>query len=152
MKSALNTVEEYLATLPEDRSKALQELRKLARNFLGKEIKEEMSYGMIGWVVPHRVFPAGYHCNPKLPLPFVSVASQKAGISLYHMGLYADKQLMDWFVKEYPKHSAAKLDMGKSCIRFKKPDEIPYTLIGELFKKMNAKQWIDVYTRELQKK
>ncbi|MFN5885480.1 MAG: DUF1801 domain-containing protein [Bacteroidota bacterium] len=152
MKSALNTVEEYLATLPEDRSKALQELRKLARNFLGKEIKEEMSYGMIGWVVPHRVFPAGYHCNPKLPLPFVSVASQKAGISLYHMGLYADKQLMDWFVKEYPKHSAAKLDMGKSCIRFKKPDEIPYTLIGELFKKMSAKQWIDVYTRELQKK
>ncbi|MCE2787973.1 MAG: DUF1801 domain-containing protein [Bacteroidota bacterium] len=152
MKSALNTVEEYLATLPEDRSKALQELRKLARNFLGKEIKEEMSYGIIGWVVPHRVFPAGYHCNPKLPLPFVSVASQKAGISLYHMGLYADKQLMDWFVKEYPKHSAAKLDMGKSCIRFKKPDEIPYTLIGELFKKMNAKQWIDVYTRELQKK
>jgi uncharacterized protein YdhG (YjbR/CyaY superfamily) len=152
MKSELKTVEEYLATLPEDRSKALQELRKLAKKFLGKEIKEEMSYGMIGWVVPHSVFPAGYHCNPKLPLPFINVASQKAGISLYHMGLYADKQLMDWFVKEFPKHSAAKLDMGKSCIRFKKPNEIPYDLIGELFKKMNAKQWIEIYTRELQKK
>ena len=152
MKSELKTVEEYLATLPEDRSKALQELRKLAKKFLGKEIKEEMSYGMIGWVVPHTVFPAGYHCNPKLPLPFVSLASQKAGISLYHMGLYADKQLMDWFVKEYPKHSTAKLDIGKSCIRFKKPDEIPYDLIGELFKKMSAKQWIELYNRELQKK
>jgi uncharacterized protein YdhG (YjbR/CyaY superfamily) len=152
MKSELKTVEEYLATLPEDRSKALQELRKLAKKFLGKEIKEEMSYGMIGWVVPHSVFPAGYHCNPKLPLPFINVASQKAGISLYHMGLYADKQLMDWFVKEFTKHSAAKLDMGKSCIRFKKPNEIPYDLIGELFKKMNAKQWIEIYTRELQKK
>lgn len=152
MKSELKTVEEYLATLPEDRRKALQDLRKLAKKFLGKEIKEEMSYGMIGWVVPHSVFPAGYHCNPKLPLPFVSLASQKAGISLYHMGLYADKQLMDWFVKEYPKHSTAKLDMGKSCIRFKKLEEIPYDLIGELFKKMSAKQWIDLYNRELQRK
>jgi uncharacterized protein YdhG (YjbR/CyaY superfamily) len=152
MKSELKSVEEYLATLPEDRSKALQELRKLAKKYLGKEIKEEMSYGMIGWVVPHSVFPAGYHCNPKLPLPFVSVASQKAGISLYHMGLYADKQLMDWFVKEFPKRSAAKLDMAKSCIRFKKPNEIPYDLIGELFKKMSAKQWIEIYTREFQKK
>lgn len=151
MKSEANSVEEYLATLPEERRKALNELRKLAKKYLGKEIKEEMSYGMIGWVIPHRVFPAGYHCNPVLPLPFVSVASQKSGISLYHMGLYADKQLMNWFVQEYPKHCAAKLDLGKSCIRFKKPEEIPFKLIGALFEKMNTTQWIKLYTQQLRK-
>jgi uncharacterized protein YdhG (YjbR/CyaY superfamily) len=151
MKSEANSVEEYLATLPEERRKALNELRKLAKKYLGKEIKEEMSYGMIGWVIPHRVFPAGYHCNPALPLPFVSVASQKSGISLYHMGLYADKQLMNWFVQEYPKHCAAKLDLGKSCIRFKKPEEIPFKLIGALFEKMNTTQWIKLYTQQLRK-
>ncbi len=151
MKSEAKSVEEYLATLPEERRKALNELRKLAKKYLGKEIKEEMSYGMIGWVVPHHVFPAGYHCNPALPLPFVSVASQKSGISLYHMGLYADKQLMNWFVQEYPKHCAAKLDLGKSCIRFKKPEEIPFKLIGALFEKMNTTQWIKLYTQQLRK-
>jgi hypothetical protein len=100
---------------------------------------------MIGWGVPHSLYPKGYHCDPKLPLPFLSIASQKNFVALYHMGIYADKELHDWFIAEYPKHVATKLDMGKSCIRFKKPDSIPYDLIGQLVSKMTVQQWIDVY-------
>jgi hypothetical protein len=104
------------------------------------------------WVVPHSVYPAGYHCDPKLPLPFLSVASQKASINIYHMGIYADEQLLNWFTSEYPKHTKAKLDMGKSCMRFKKPEDIPYQLIGELAKKMSAKEWIALYEKAFKKK
>jgi hypothetical protein len=100
---------------------------------------------MLGYVVPHSLYPAGYHCDPKLPLPFAGLASQKNSINFYHMGLYANKELYDWFVGEYPKHSKQKLDMGKSCIRFKKPDDIPYVLIGTLMKKISVKDWIHLY-------
>jgi len=106
---------------------------------------------MLGYVVPHSVYPDGYHCDPKQPLPFMGLASQKNFISFYHMGLYADKKLMDWFTKEYPKHAKSKLDMGKSCIRFKKMDDIPFKLIGELVKKMSAKDWISLYEKNLKK-
>ncbi|NNK71007.1 MAG: DUF1801 domain-containing protein, partial [Flavobacteriaceae bacterium] len=107
--------------------------------------EETISYGMIGWVVPHSIYPGGYHCDPKLPLPFMSIASQKNFIAVYHMGIYASKDLMDWFTSEYPKHCSRKLDLGKSCIRLKKIEEIPYDLIGELSSKISVDKWIDIY-------
>lgn len=104
-----------------------------------------MGYGMIGWVVPFKTYPAGYHCDPKMPLPFISLASQKNYIALYHMGLYSNKKLLEWFTSEWKKREPKKLDMGKSCIRFKKVDEIPFELIGKLATKMTPKQWIETY-------
>jgi hypothetical protein len=100
---------------------------------------------MLCYSVPHSRYPAGYHCNPEQPLPFISVASQKNFIALYHMGIYADPELLAWFTAEYPKHSKTKLDMGKSCIRFKKPEAIPFALIAELAGKMTPDQWIERY-------
>jgi hypothetical protein len=152
MTSKATHPDEYIASLPEDRQKAVSELRKVIGKNLSKGFEEQMSYGMLGWVVPHSVYPAGYHCDPKLPLPFLSVASQKASINIYHMGIYADEQLLNWFTSEYPKHTKAKLDMGKSCMRFKKPEDIPYKLIGELAKKMSAKEWIALYEKAFKKK
>jgi hypothetical protein len=152
MTSKATHPDEYIASLPEDRQKAVSELRKVIGKNLSKGFEEQMSYGMLGWVVPHSVYPAGYHCDPKLPLPFLSVASQKASINIYHMGIYADEQLLNWFTSEYPKHTKAKLDMGKSCMRFKKPEDIPYQLIGELAKKMSAKEWIALYEKAFKKK
>ncbi|HRI21013.1 MAG TPA: DUF1801 domain-containing protein [Panacibacter sp.] len=107
--------------------------------------QETMGYGMIGYVVPHSLYPKGYHCTPQLPLPFMNIASQKNFIAVYHMGVYADKSLYNWFVEEYSKLSSAKLDMGKSCIRFKNPGKIPFELIGKLAGKITVKQWIDIY-------
>ena len=104
-----------------------------------------ISYGGLGYVVPHSLYPAGYHCKPAEPLPFAAIASQKNSINLYHMGIYSDPALLEWFVSEYPKHCRQKLDMGKSCIRFKKPEDIPFALIGELMKKMSVQQWISLY-------
>jgi len=120
MQSKAVTVDEYIASLPEDRKEAIATIRKIILKNIPKGFKEVMGYGMVGYAVPHSIYPNGYHCDPKLPLPFMGLASQKNAISFYHMGIYADKKLLDWFVKEYPKHSKAKLDMGKSCIRFKK--------------------------------
>ena len=113
--------------------------------------KEEMNYGMLGYVVPHEIYPGGYHCDPKQPLPFANIASQKNFIAFYHMGLYAMPKLYKWFVDEYPRYSTAKLDMGKSCIRFKKAEHIPYKLIGELIKKISVKDWIEGYEKIIKK-
>jgi uncharacterized protein YdhG (YjbR/CyaY superfamily) len=140
-----HSVEDYIAQLPEDRQEVIQKLRKLFQKKLPKGFQECISYGMIGYVVPHTLYPKGYHCDPKLPLPFLSIASQKNFIALYHMGIYADSRILDWFTSEFPKHSKAKLDMGKSCIRFKKMDQIPYDLIGELATKFTPEQWVDCY-------
>ena len=145
MQSAAASVEEYLKELPPDRQEAMNKLRKEILKNLPKGFKETMSYGMIGYVVPHSLYPNGYHCDPKLPLGFMSIASQKNFIAVYHMGVYADKNLFDWFVKEYPKNTTSRLDMGKSCIRFKKPAAIPYKLIGELAAKMSVADWISKY-------
>jgi hypothetical protein len=106
---------------------------------------------MLGYVVPHSKYPNGYHCDPKLPLPFMTIASQKNFVAFYHMGIYADQKLLQWFTDEYPKHSKAKLDMGKSCIRFKKLDQIPYKLIGELVSKVSAEKWIETYENNLKR-
>jgi uncharacterized protein YdhG (YjbR/CyaY superfamily) len=151
MQSKAATVDEYIASLPEDRKEAITKIRKIILKNIPKGFQEGMGYGMMGYSVPHSIYPAGYHCTPELPLPFMGVASQKNAISFYHMGIYADKKLLDWFIKEYPKHSKAKLDMGKSCIRFKKNENIPYDLIGELVKKMSPKDWIKLYESKLKK-
>ncbi|MCB0727177.1 MAG: DUF1801 domain-containing protein [Ignavibacteriae bacterium] len=152
MQSKALTPEEYLGSLPEDRKKAISELRKVLKKNLPKGFKEVMGYGMLGYVVPHSKYPDGYHCNPELPLPFINLASQKNFIALYHMGIYSDPKLLNWFTKEYPKHSKSKLDMGKSCIRFKKPEDIPYKLIGELASKLTPDEWIKMYEKILNRK
>ncbi len=145
MTSDAKTPKEYINSLPEDRKGAISKLRKTILDNIPKGFSETMNYGMIGYVVPHSIYPQGYHCKPELPLPFINLASQKNFIAVYHMGIYANNELLDWFVKEYPKHAKRKLDMGKSCIRFKKMDDIPYDLIGELTAKMTTKEWIDLY-------
>jgi len=151
MTSKATTPEQYLKELPPDRKEAVTLLRNTVLKNLPKGFKEVMSYGMLGYVVPHDIYPAGYHCDPKLPLPFAGIGSQKNFIAFYHMGIYANPGLLKWFTEEYPKHSKAKLDMGKSCIRFKKPEHIPYKLIGELVKKVSVKDWIAAYEKVLKR-
>lgn len=145
MKIEANTPEEYIAKVPEERQKAMDALRKVILDNLPQGFEEVINYNMIGYVVPHSIYPDGYHCNPELPLPFIHIASQKNYIALYHSGMYSDPQLLSWFVEEYPKYVTTKLDMGKSCVRFKKPDQIPLPLIGELVSKMTPDQWIEKY-------
>lgn len=145
MQSKATTVEQYIAELPEDRQKAVSELRKVIKKNLPKGFKEGMGYGMMGWSVPHSLYPAGYHCNPQDPLPFMGLASQKNSINLYHMGIYANPKLLKWFQDEHAKASTKKLDMGKSCIRYKKAEDIPYRLIGELASKITPQEWIEMY-------
>ncbi|NER09652.1 protein of unknown function (DU1801) [Muriicola jejuensis] len=145
------TPDEYVSLLPEERKGPLDSLRKTILSHLPKGFEETMSYGMIGYVVPHSLYPDGYHCSPELPLPFMNIASQKNFVALYHMGLYAQKDLLDWFTAEYPKYATRKLDMGKSCVRFKKMDDIPLDLIGELCTKMSVREWIDLYEKNIKK-
>jgi uncharacterized protein YdhG (YjbR/CyaY superfamily) len=151
MTSEAKTPAQYIKELPADRKEAVSELRNAVLKNIPEGFTEVMSYGMLGYVVPHEIYPAGYHCNPKLPLPFVAIASQKNFIAFYHMGIYANPKLLRWFVEEYPKHSEAKLDMGKSCVRFKKPEHIPYKLIGELMKKMSVENWVEVYEKNFKR-
>lgn len=145
MKNLEKSVDEYVANVSENYHDAIQKLRELVKMNIPKGFVEMLNYGMIGFVVPHELYPNGYHCDPKLPLPFVNIAAQKNFISFYHMGIYAKPSLLEWFVEQYAKTSTQKLDMGKSCIRFKKADHIPYDLIGELMKKMTVENWIEVY-------
>lgn len=145
MQSSATTVEQYLDEVPEDKSAAFKKLWTTVKKNIPKGFKACISYGMIGFVVPHTLYPKGYHCDPKLPLPFAGIAAQKNFIAFYHMGVYAKPDLYKWFVNEYPKHCKGKLDMGKSCIRFKKMDDIPYALMGELISKMTTEDWIATY-------
>ena len=150
MQSEATTVDAYLDELPADRQAPMRTLRDLIVASLPPGFEEGMGYGMIGYWVPHSLYPAGYHVNPKLPLPFVNLASQKQHISLYHMALYANTPLCDWFVAEYAK-TGYRLDMGKGCIRFKRPDQIPYPLIGRLLKRVTPGQYIRMYETALQR-
>lgn len=152
MQYSANSPEDYILQLPEDRQVVMTKLRDTIKKNLPKGFEETISYGMIGYVVPHSKYPAGYHCTPKLPLPFLNIASQKNFIAVYHMGIYINKELFDWFINEFPKHSKSKLDMGKSCIRFKKIDDIPYKLLGELATKMTVDEWIKNYESVLKNK
>lgn len=145
------SIEDYISKIPEERQEAFKKLFDTVNDNLPKGFEEATNYGMIGWVVPLATFPAGYHCAPGTPLPFINLASQKNFIALYHMGLYSKPELLDWFVAEYPKHSKKKLDMGKSCIRFKKAEDIPYELIAELSKKMTPDDWIGIYESQYKK-
>ena len=151
MQYQATSPEDYIKQVPEERQEALKKLRKVINDSLPKGFEEGIQYGMIGYYVPHSLYPDGYHCDPKTPLPFMSFASQKNSVNLYHSGIYAIPEIHDWFIKEYPKHNSRKLDMGKSCIRFKKVDEIPYDLIAELCKKLTPEEWIEVYERALKK-
>ena len=151
MNAIGKTVDEILTNLPSDRVEPFNKLHDVIIKNLPKGFEAAISYGGLGYVVPHTLYPAGYHCKPIEPLPFAGIASQKNSINFYHMGIYSDPKLLNWFVSEYPKHSKQKLDMGKSCVRFKKLDEIPHTLIGELMKKMSVKDWIDFYEMTLKK-
>ena len=145
MTSDAKNPEEYINSLPEERKIYIEKLRNVIQKNLPKGFEEGMNYGMMGYYVPHAIYPKGYHCKPSDPLPFMGFASQKNTINFYHMGIYANKDLYDWFVAEYPKYSTRKLDMGKSCIRFKKFDEIPFDLIGELVTKISVEDWIATY-------
>ena len=151
MQSKALTPSDYIAELPEDRKKVMEQLRKTIMENLPEGFQEGMGYGMLGYAVPHSIYPKGYHCNPKDPLPFMGLASQKNFIAFYHMGVYADKNLYDWFVAEYAKRCKYKLDMGKSCVRFKKMDDIPYDLIAELVQKISVQDWIALYESAFKK-
>lgn len=152
MQYKATSAEDYISQVPEERKETLNKLRQVINDNLPEGFEEGIQYGMIGYYVPHSVYPDGYHCDPKTPLPFMSFASQKNSVNLYHSGIYAKKELHDWWVKEYPKHSSRKLDMGKSCVRFKKLDDIPFELIAELAQKMSCQEWIDLYESNIKKK
>ena len=151
MQSKATTVDQYLSEVPPERQEAMNKLRRVVLKNLPKGFKEAMGYGMMGYCVPHSIYPAGYHCNPKDPLPFAGMASQKNSINFYHMGINADPKLLKWFIDEYKKTGLGKLDMGKSCIRFKKPENIPYKLIGELCSKITVEKWIETYEKNIKK-
>lgn len=151
MQYKADSPDDYISQLPEERKSPMVKLRSIINKNLSSGFQEGMNYNMIGYYVPHSVYPDGYHCDTKLPLPFMNIASQKNFIAVYHMGIYAKKELLDWFTSEYPKHCKYKLDMGKSCIRFKKMEDIPFELIGELTKKMSSKEWINVYESAFKK-
>ena len=151
MQSKSNTPEQYLNQLPQERKLVMTKLRDIILKNLPKGFEECVSYGMLGYVVPHSMYPQGYHVNPSLPLPFISLASQKNNISLYHFGIYSDPDLMGWFVNEYPKHASNKLDMGKSCIRFKNIEKIPFDLIAQLCAKITPQLWIEKYEKVMKK-
>lgn len=152
MQYNANTPEDYISQVPQERQATLKKLRQVIKENLPEGFQEGMQYKMIGYYVPHAVYPEGYHCKPEEPLPFMSFASQKNSVNLYHSGIYAKKELYDWFVSEFPKYCKRKLDMGKSCIRFKYLDEIPFELIAELTCKMSCQEWIDIYEKAIKKK
>ncbi len=151
MQSKATSPDDYISELPAERQAAFKKLRNSIKKNLPKGFKEVMGYGMIGYVVPHSLYPDGYHCDPKTPLPFMNIASQKNFIAVYHMGLYANPPLLKWFTGEFAKKSKKKLDMGKSCIRFKHPDDIPFDLMGELSSKITPQEWINAYEKNIKR-
>ncbi|MBK9247449.1 MAG: DUF1801 domain-containing protein [Ignavibacteria bacterium] len=152
MQIKATTVEDYIHQLPAERQQPMKELRSTILQHLPIGFEETISYGMIGYVVPHSIYPNGYHCTPKLPLPFIAIGSQKNFIVMHHMGLYGDTKLLQWFQNEYAKRVPTKLDMGKGCVRFKKVEHIPFELIGDLASKITPEEWIRVYEANLTRK
>ena len=152
MQYGVNTVKEYIAALPENRRSAIEKLRNVILSNLPDGFAEQLSYGMISYVVPLSRYPQGYHVKKGEPLPFMSLALQKNHIALYHMGMYGNKAVEEWFIDEYARRVSTKLDMGKSCIRFKKPDAIPYDLIAELCRKITVDEYIRFYEQAVNRK
>jgi hypothetical protein len=146
MQSKAKTIVEYIAELPVERQQTISDLVEVIRQNIPAGFSEVMGYGMPAWVVPHSIYPKGYHCDPKLPLPFLNIASQKNHIAVYHMGLIGGAHL-DWFMEEWTKVSEKKPDMGKGCLRFKKTEDIPFSLIGELVSKISPFDWITIYEK-----
>ena len=146
------TTEDYIKQQPIERQAALEALRKIILNNLPQGFQEIIQYGMIGYVVPHEIYPKGYHVNPKEPLPFMGLANQKSYIAFYHLGIYSNSSLLEWFVKSYEALNIGKLDMGKSCIRFKRIDKIPLELIGELCSKLSVESYVSIYEANKPKK
>ncbi|AQW98264.1 hypothetical protein AS358_16545 [Elizabethkingia anophelis] len=140
-----NLVQTYLEKVPDERKMAFEKLFNAIDDNLPTGFELTEAYGMLTWVVPLSSYPAGYHCAPGTPLPFLSLASQKNFLAFYHMGIYADKDLLEWFQESYTQHTKYKLDMGKSCVRFKKMDDIPYGIIAELSTKISPEMWIEKY-------
>ena len=143
------TVQEYVENLPDDQKRTVSEIRKAINKNLPKGFKESIGMGMIVWSVPHSSYPAGYHCNPSKPLMLMGLSATKSGVSLHHMGLYGSTSLLKWFQSEWTGHTAKKLDMGKACIRFKKPEDVPLDLIGELSTKLTPQRWVEQYEKGL---
>lgn len=152
MQTTATSPEEYLNGLPEDKKEAMHTLRSCLLSSLPAGFEENMRWGMISYEAPHALYPKGYHVNPKLPLPFISIASQKNFVALYHMGLFANDALLQWFKEAYGQHCNTKLDMGKSCIRFKKWNQLPLALIGALAAKLNPHEWIELYEATMMKR
>ncbi len=144
MQSKATTVQQYLDELPDDRRVAISVVRQVMRKNLPKGFEEGIQYGMIGYYVPHSVYPDGYHCNPKEPLPYASLASQKNHMSIYLMCIYGEEKHRKWFVDAW-KESGKKLDMGKSCVRFKKLEDVPLQVVGQAIQRVTVKKYIDVY-------
>ncbi len=151
MNIEANNPEEYISKVPPERTGAITKLREVINENLPDGFEEMMNCGMIGYVVPHSLYPAGYHCDTNQPLPFINIASQKNFIAFYHMGIYANEDILNWFKAEYPNHVSTKLDMGKSCIRFKNPEKIPFELLGELASKISAEEWINTYEQHIKR-
>ncbi len=151
MKNRIKEIESYIQKLPDDKKAIIEKLRNHIRKNLPAGFEETISYGMISYVVPHSLYPDGYHCNPVEPLPFISIGVSKKGISIYHMGVYAEENLLKWFQEEFKKVSNSKLNMGKSCIRFSKMEEIPFELIGKLVSKISVQDWINLYESRFRK-
>lgn len=144
MQSKAKTVKQYLAELPADRREAIQAVRAVILKNLPKGYKEGMMYGAIGYYVPHSIYPPGYHCDPKIPLPFAGMASQKNYMTLLLMCVYSEPAYEAWFRKAWAQ-AGKKLDMGKSCVRFKKADDVPLKVIGEAVKRVPVKKFIEHY-------
>ena len=152
MQSKATTPEQYIAEMPIERQATFKKLQATIKKNLPKGFKETMCYGMIGYVILHSIYPAGYHCDPKQALPFMNIASQKNFIAVYSMGVYARPELLKWFTAAHKKATSKKLDMGKSCIRYKKPEDIPIDLIGELASKVTVDEWIGFYEKNIKSK
>ena len=151
MYSNASSVQQYLEELPADRQPVMKALFEAMKAAFPPGFEATVGYGMIGFTVPHRIYPAGYHCNPKDPLPFAGLASQKNHISFYHMGVYADPALLEWFQKAYAERVPGKLNMGKSCVRFSNPAKVPIDLLAELCSKMTVNDWIALYEKQLKR-
>lgn len=146
------TPEDYIKLQPKERQASLEKCRQVIKKNLPDGFQETIQYGMIGYVVPLSLYPKGYHVNPEEPLPFIALANQKGYIAFYHLGMYADKPLLDWFVKSYEALRIGKLDIGKSCVRLKRMEQIPFDLIGELCAKLTVEAYVNIYEANKPKK
>ncbi len=152
MTNKINSVAEYIETLPEERKEIIEKLRKVIKENLPAGFEESISYGSIGYVVPLEIYPQGYHVETNTPLPFIGLSNWKNHISFSHWGIYINKELLEWFKDEYAKQAKYKLSMGKACVNLKRMNDIPYNLIGQLCRKISVFEFIEMYEKAFVKK